>query len=390
MIIHFFNDEKFVDNAILNFKKFEVEQRFIVIVNESCEVANLKYVKHTKSVEIVEYSKLNLFLRNLPFSNIRSAFFHFLDFIKADILLHFKKHNPSIKAFWFFWGADGYFLQKFENTLYQEKTKHFLLSQNNALISKIKKGIIDLFAKANIYLRDLRWPNSLLLDAMKQTDYIIPVIPEDYFLLKQKYRFEAEMIEWNYLSIDQLGMNLDSVVEEDHILLGNSSTQTNNHIEVIDLLTNLDLGNKKVFVPLSYGDTDYRTILLKYGQEKLGEKFFPIVDFIPLQEYINILRSCGIVIMNHKRQQAVGNVLIALWMGASLYLNEQSTLFAHLKNKGYSFYGLEDLFKKKKDFTFCKLKHQQIATNRNLILRDWSDERITEKTRLLISKAVKH
>ena len=52
---------------------------------------------------------------------------------------------------------------------------------------------------------------------------------------------------------------------------------------------------------------------------------------MPLHEYNQYIQSCSIVVMNHYRQQAVGNVLTMLWMGAKVYLDKRNTLYHYLK-----------------------------------------------------------
>ena len=41
-----------------------------------------------------------------------------------------------------------------------------------------------------------------------------------------------------------------------NILIGNSATETNNHIEVLDLLSKFKNEDIKIYVPLSYGDME--------------------------------------------------------------------------------------------------------------------------------------
>ena len=41
-------------------------------------------------------------------------------------------------------------------------------------------------------------------------------------------------------------------------------------------------------------------------------KFKPLVDFMPFDEYLNLLAKVDIAIFNHKRQQAMGNTTILL------------------------------------------------------------------------------
>jgi len=42
------------------------------------------------------------------------------------------------------------------------------------------------------------------------------------------------------------------------------------------------------------------------------EKFKPLVDFIPFDEYLNLLAKVDIAIFNHKRQQTMGNITTLL------------------------------------------------------------------------------
>ena len=70
-----------------------------------------------------------------------------------------------------------------------------------------------------------------------------------------------------------------------HIQLGNSATPTNNHIEAIDWLAQMELGARRVIVPLSYGSDEYRDMVCAYGKKRLGDTFQPVTDFMPFDEY---------------------------------------------------------------------------------------------------------
>ncbi|MGP4883030.1 hypothetical protein ACTXQV_67810, partial [Klebsiella pneumoniae] len=65
-----------------------------------------------------------------------------------------------------------------------------------------------------------------------------------------------------------------------------------------------------------------------------GDKFLPVVDYMPIQQYVGILINCGFVIMNHVRQQALGNILIMLYLGAKVFLREENPVYTFLKNHG--------------------------------------------------------
>lgn len=106
------------------------------------------------------------------------------------------------------------------------------------------------------------------------------------------------------------------------IQLGNSATCTNNHQDAFEMLTRLDLGSRRVIVPLSYGDERYRQIVIRDGRRLLGDHFTPLESFMPLDQYLSSVSTCGHVIMNHCRQQALGGIIDALWRGARVYLND--------------------------------------------------------------------
>ena len=57
--------------------------------------------------------------------------------------------------------------------------------------------------------------------------------------------------------------------------------------------------------------------------------------------YNKIQIDCGIVIMNHYRQQACGNIIAALNMGCKVFLSHKSPLLKHFKGLGLHIYCIE-------------------------------------------------
>lgn len=155
-----------------------------------------------------------------------------------------------------------------------------------------------------------------------------------------------------------------------NILLGNSSTPTNNHIEAIDRLAELDLKDRKVIVPLNYGDLKYREIVLRYGQDKLGDRFKPLIDFIPFAEYCRLISSCDVVIMNHLRQQALGNIFLALESGAKVFLNPTS-VFHCLKRFGMHVERFDEI---NSDSLHTRLTSEKMSSNRIICQDKFGEE----------------
>jgi hypothetical protein len=128
--------------------------------------------------------------------------------------------------------------------------------------------------------------------------------------------------------------------------LGNSATFTNNHIEAIDILEKIMVSEKrKIIVPLNYGDPSYAEEICQIGKNQLGDPFVPLMDWLTLEEYNQKISQCGFVIMNHKRQQAFGNINTALYKGAKVFLRPENLLYKYYKSIGMKIFSVEDLEK---------------------------------------------
>ncbi len=110
-----------------------------------------------------------------------------------------------------------------------------------------------------------------------------------------------------------------------NIQIGNSSDPVNNHEEIFDKLEKYKDENIKIFVPLSYGPKEYADEMIRLGREKFGDKFYPLTDFMSLEKYLDFLADIDIAIFNHKRQQAMGNIITLLGLGKKVYIRDDIT-----------------------------------------------------------------
>ena len=147
----------------------------------------------------------------------------------------------------------------------------------------------------------------------------------------------------------------EKVVNDGNILLGNSGSIMNNHIEAFDILKKEEIGDKKIIVPLSYGDSEYTKTIIKKGKEIFGDKFIPLTKFIPREEYNKITLSCSIVFMNHYRQQAMGNILTAIWLGSKVYMNNSTTSYKYLSRIGIKINSIQDLQQGKSKINYTRV-----------------------------------
>ena len=129
------------------------------------------------------------------------------------------------------------------------------------------------------------------------------------------------------------------------ILVGNSATKTNQHIEVYQWLSDKDMGQDQVEVysSLSYGDADYRNEVIKEGKLCFGKKFKPVTELMDLQAYLDYLYMMDVGVFNNNRQQGLGNIFFLLDMGKKVYVRKDVPTWKLLKRLGYKVFDTAEL-----------------------------------------------
>lgn len=366
-IIHIINDEKFLDAAYTAFEAaYPNKNEFIVF-------ANSKELKHLKLIKP----------KFLPTYYLYSAYL-IQKSIQADIVIFHSLHEgnlrilnalpKTIKTIWLGWGYDYYDL--INAPLLKEKTLKYQQSLSDRHPIKLK-SIIKNIIVPKVYKRKL----------INKIDIFSPVLYEDYLLVKQSINnFTLKYVSWNYGTLeDDLIRGFEGKsVNGNNILLGNSASLTNNHLDALELLKTINLGPRKVVAPLSYGDLAYKNYIIGQSKATLGSAFTPLIDFMPIDDYIEILQSCSIVIMNHLRQQALGNIVIALYLGAKVFLNKENPIYQFFINLDAVIYDIESLGSEMDS----KLTQPQIDKNRQILQEYWGREVILDKTTNIIKKAL--
>lgn len=125
--------------------------------------------------------------------------------------------------------------------------------------------------------------------------------------------------------------NLERLV----VLVGNSATPTNRHKEVFELLDKLPYREQlHITCPLSYGDMDYAREVEALGKGLFGERFKALRAFLPAEEYLEGLYQIDLCIMNHDRQQALGNIFTLLCMGKTVMISDDNPTLSFFREEG--------------------------------------------------------
>lgn len=125
--------------------------------------------------------------------------------------------------------------------------------------------------------------------------------------------------------------------------VGNSDTPTNNHLDTFEILKRFKHENILIYAPLSYQNGEYARYISEVGKKIFGEKFIPIFDFLPKDQYLNLIDKMDVCVMNHRRTQAGGNIMAFLSKGKKVFINPNSTLYLFLKSMRIEVYSINSL-----------------------------------------------
>ncbi|MBC8386742.1 MAG: TDP-N-acetylfucosamine:lipid II N-acetylfucosaminyltransferase [Actinobacteria bacterium] len=378
-ILHIAIDEKFIESANWQFEKIYPGSNKFYIIIPDVENYKLEHVKTHTNFEILPNNKQSLKFILDQIDEYDLVVLHNIDYFKSKIVY---KSNKKIKFLWLFWGFEIYNEHKyFSKKIYGDLTKKEFFDSKHISIKDVIKQQYDAISNFSVYRKLIK------LKAIKKIKYFSTIIKEEYDLLKNLNIISSEYIKFSYYPLEFIFKNHEDIyIAGNNILLGNSATETNNHLEAFEILKNCNLQNKKIIVPLSYGNMEYAKQIIKTGKTTFGTLFEPLTEFMSLNEYNNIIQSCDILIMNAYRQQAEGNIFAMLWMGAKVYLDERNTVYNYLKRIGCLVYSINKDLKPENKNAFSPLNKNEIERNREILKNEIGKESLLNNLKKQIDK----
>ncbi|GAA4267997.1 TDP-N-acetylfucosamine:lipid II N-acetylfucosaminyltransferase [Hyunsoonleella aestuarii] len=393
-ILHICNDEKFIDSTIKLFEDVYPNKSIYYVLQSTNEP--FKHVRSEKAKPfLIQKEGDEHKIKDLLHENkIEVVFLHALHLKKQRIVNVLSK---DILKVWFIWGSDLYWNWKLlKKDMFERETYTFLYGENTktSLRNKImfNNCSLWLFSKHRdnkIWLPKIlvkKLETNFLTDFYKvvqKIDIAVPIVPAEYELVK---RINNNLVyaPFEYANIEDLAINneLYNVKNANNILVGNSASPTNNHIDAFKQIVNYKQDSQKVIVPLSYGGKkDYINFVIEKGNYYFGDSFIPILNFMPLNEYNQLISGCGFAVFNHKRQQALGNINTMGYFGAKLFLNSESPIFKYFKKLGIQVFNINSV---NSNSFYSKLSEKEIEHNRSLLFKLYSREAVKKKVVELI------
>lgn len=308
MILHIMHHEKFIKPFIdyINSNFNPDAHIFLITSNNEMDKIYINY----KNVYFINRSRF-MFVSYRKYLNVSDkvvihGLFDSNLIITFNIFIRYLK-----KTYWAIWGGDLYNL---ESGTIQSK-----------ILSLLRHRLI------------------------KNLSHIISMVKGDYDFAIERYKSKAVFHDcimyqsnlYKDLHLTKKNKYTDKTQHKLNILVGHSASASNSHIEIFEKLKNIKSAN--IFVPLSYGDENYKFFVIKNGNKILGKKFKPIIDFMNLDDYNQFLLSIDIAIFNSNRQQGLGNIITLLGMGKKVYIKSDTSISKMLIDKGIKSYGTETI-----------------------------------------------
>ena len=370
------DDEKFTDTIIDQFEAVAPNKSvyFVEVKDNNCK---LKYVKsQNKNIifDTIDSERFDKIKSNLPNYNV--VVLHNL--IRSYRQQVVKGASKDVRFHWMVWGSDYYNLINSEKYLLSYSSKKYIRKHKNInwYIGKYITNQLPLF---NFLLKkEAKSYNKK--DYSKLFDKIASfstVIPNEAEMINKILKKRQSYIPLKYGFLENLILTDESLVCNDYnFFVGNSATPSNNHIEAIEEIMKYKK-SQNLYIPISYGNIKYGKFLKDHFSEMKSDIYF-MEDFIDIKSYNEILLKCGNVVMNHYRQQAMGNIIIALYNGARVFLNKKSPVFLYLRRLGIKFFDVEqDLQRLDLLPTFTELANH----NRPILRTIYSNEKVLDETK---------
>jgi len=366
MILHLFPDDKVCNRIIANFEEVYPNQNIYICI---CDPDNLRFVNRNPQVNFVK--PYEIFTRLDYLKNINSVVIHYLSLDKIAFIDTYLP-NTTAKIFWAVWGADAYNMvlsSKGYDIYYDKRYVSFIQPK-----FKAKEIINGIFQK-----------QSLKYEIRKTIEFIQQKV--DFFLTSDiEYGLINKYLEHSlvgkcisesamyYPIQDTLGALYGERVTGNNIMIGNSASFTNNHVYAFNYLSKLNSRGRQKITPISYGGSpEYIEHVKEIGIKLWGNDYVSLEKFIPLSEYNKLMLSVSHYIYGNWRQEAVGNIVIALYLGAKVFVSEKSPLQEIFRECDIHLYRTERITQIDLD-TFES--EENIRHNREAILELYSKESI--------------
>lgn len=212
------------------------------------------------------------------------------------------------------------------------------------------------------------------LHIIENVPYLVNVLDEEIDMVRNVYNAKGKHIRsffYNTTIFHECSMDND--IEGTEILLGHSAVVENRHIEYMEKLAQFIDEDIRIKCPLVYpkSNAEYRDKVIQRGRELFGDKFIYLIDFIPLDEYLDWIDTINIAVFPSSRQHGMGNLVNLLGSRKKVFLDTRVSTWSFFKRMGVTLYPLDAV-------NISSLSNRVAADNNRIIKNYFSENRLRQ------------
>lgn len=333
-IVHLARDEKFIPLMVSLFEEaFPGRNRFVVARKRR---ARQRFVAEAPNVVFREPLRMRLGWIGADLAGADIVVVHSMTRIFVRPLLALP---DRCKVVWIGWGYDYYpLIERMQGSMTLPRTR--ALAQG---AGEETEGDPAPAGWRTLWRRVAPPRAPAIVQVAPRIDAFVVIPCEQQAVRAALPQLRARFHELPLITVEDAFERGAAEMDGPDVLVGNSATSSNNHVEAFEMLRHHLPPQGRLVVPLSYGDRRYGQRVAELAREWFGERVDALRDWMPIDAYNDRLSRCGFVVMNHCRQQAAGNIGAALYKGATVYLRPENPLFGFYRTLGAHVRSTEDL-----------------------------------------------
>lgn len=372
-ILHILSDDKFSDYAIKQFENISVPSDFVLMATSNNEQL-VKLRDKTLIYKNGDEETLRTIVSKL--SSYDAIIFHGLFWWYDTEFL--KRLPTTTKVAWVNWGGEIYGRKDIAHNFLSKKSQVLLFLHSWTTKAKF------IHQKQNVHHYELS------KELFRRVDYCLTDEREEFEFAKQYLQSPGlQHLMYNYYTLEEtVGRLMGGRCYGTNIFMGNSAALEGNYWDVMPKIGILKKKGQKVIMPLGYGAHWVRNVLIWLGKKLYGNDFIPLTEYMPLEEYNELVCNCSTMIMPHYAPRAQGNIITALWLGMRVYLSEKCMTYRYFKRIGCIVYSVEHDLNRRNPLRFEPLTDIQMNHNREVLRKIYSKESMRQSIQKIVETLV--
>ena len=315
-ILHIHSDKKFL-YLVACYSNPQIENTIVFLGEDFENSYNIIFYKKNKSA----YKEISLLAREYDVVVFMS--------MCLQHALICTQLPQTIKVIWRFFGGELYpFLQ--QEILTDKSRKFFKHSPLHSTLSCLKNTLLY-GASAN----------SIFWQAVGRANYFMCLSKDEYDFLHERFEAIPEFLQAPFRQMEGIDV---CCKKQPTIIVGHSKNIDGNHIDILDLILKSSMSDAYryiLFFSYSEYSKEYSEAVLERAIKCRNLKI--VEQMLPFEEFNEIQRTSSVLVINAKRQIAMGNIFSAICNGMKVYLHPQNVMYNWFLRHGIKIFSTSDL-----------------------------------------------